>query len=134
MKASKALFFAILLAVPSTGTGCAYRLYRMVPSSQERIKIIASAPQDYVISVDTGKAEELQVPTDGRVDISIPSYRPTCGIYLFNEIKVGGGVDRSNNWYVSASRAGNPVRRLSLRQIRKLPVDESGYHLLQLSK
>jgi hypothetical protein len=116
------------------GTSCAYRLYGSFPPSQERIKIIATAPQEYVLSVDTGEVTEIKVPADGRVLASVPTYRPRCGVYLFNEIKVSGGGAPLKNWHVSATHAGRTVRTLSLRQVRDLPVDEAGYHLQKLSK
>ncbi len=116
------------------GTSCAYRLYGSFPPSQERIKIIASAPQEYVLAVDTGEVTEIQVPADGRVLAGVPAYRPRCGVYPFNEIKVGGFGDPLKNWHISATHAGRTVRKLSLRQVRALPVDEAGYRLLKLAR
>jgi hypothetical protein len=59
---------------------------------------------------------------------------PTCGVYLFNLVKVGGGDDPLRVWNISVVRNGKVVRQLSLRKVRELATDQQGYYLLQVSK
>jgi hypothetical protein len=128
------VFLRILIAglFVASSTGCAYRLPAMRPASREPIRIIAATPDQYAFRVYTGTMKEYEVPHDGRVIADIPAYRPTCGVYLFNVVRVSGGDDRLRTWNISVIRNGRVVREFSLRQIRKLATDEQEYHLLQI--
>ena len=75
--------------------------------------------------------KQYWVPHDGRVKIGIPSYRPGCGVYLFDAIKVGGYTDALKSWSISVSRNGKTVSKLSLRAIQKFPTDEAGYRMVK---
>lgn len=140
---------ATLLAV--TSMGCAYRLYPPVPPSEEHVKLVAKSPERYVIHVqELTTAGEQQnpdapavvhvvrnydVPADGRVTIKVPSYRPYCGVYLFNLIKVGGGGDDALKlWEVTVLSDVRGVRTLSLKELKHLPMDSSGYHILRIKE
>jgi hypothetical protein len=74
------------------------------------------------------------VPHDGRIKVGIPSYRPRCGVYLFDAIKVGGYGDPLNSWIVSVTHNGKTVRTQSLRVTRKSPTDEAGYHIVRIGQ
>ena len=74
-------------------SGCAYRLPPPVPPSQDRVRIVATDPQQYVLRVETETTAVIQVPADDRVTIGVPWHRKSCSVYLFNQIKVGGGGD-----------------------------------------
>ena len=113
--------------------GCAYRLYGPIPPSQELVQIVAKTPDQYAVQVDTGSLDhQYEVPRDGRVRIAIPSYRFPCGVYLFNALKVGGYDDPLEAWSVSITRNGRTVRKLSVRAVLKLSIDQGGYHILKL--
>jgi hypothetical protein len=86
------------------------------------------------VQVNTGAVKQYDVPHDGRVAIDIPSYRPPCGVYLFNAIKVGGDGDPLKTWTVSITRNGKTFRKQSLRVTQKTPTDEAGYHLVKIAK
>jgi hypothetical protein len=122
----------ICLVIPLAG--CAYRLPAIAPSSQELIRIVADAPEQYTVQVNTGTVREYEVQHDGRIKVGIPSYRPTCGVYLFDAIKVGGYVDPLNSWIVSVNHNGKTVRKQSLRVTQKSPTDEAGYHLVRIAQ
>jgi hypothetical protein len=113
---------------------CAYRLPVVAPASHERIHIVSDAPDQYTVQVDTGTIREYDVPDDGRINIEIPSYRPSCEVYLFNAIKVRGYGDPLSSWIVSVSRNGKTVRKQSLRVTQKSPTDEGGYHLVRIAQ
>jgi hypothetical protein len=112
--------------------GCAYRLPPVTPASQELIHIVANAPEQYAVEVNTGTVREYDVPNDGRIKIGIPPYRLNCGVYLFDAIKVGGYGDPLNNWIVSITRNGKTIHKQSLRVTRKSPTDEAGYHIVKI--
>ena len=115
-------------------SSCAYRLPAFVPPSQELIRITANAPEQYAVQVNTGTMTDYDVQHDGRLKIGVPSYRPSCGVYLFNAIKVGGyGDDPLKTWSLSISRNGKTVRNLSLRDMQKFPTDEAGYHIVKMA-
>jgi hypothetical protein len=125
---------ASLICLVTTLAGCAYRLPAIAPPSQELIRIVANAPEQYTVQVNTGTVREYDVPHDGRIKVGIPSYRPSCGVYLFNAIKVGGYVDPLNSWIVSVTHNGKTVRKQSLRGTQKSPTDEAGYHIVRIAE
>jgi hypothetical protein len=112
--------------------GCAFRLPGLTPPSAERLRIMATAPEMYAVHLETHQATDLPVPPDGRLTVTIPSYRATCGVYLFNSIKLKGENDPLRSWSISVKRSGKTVRKLSVRQLRKLPVDSDGYRLVRI--
>lgn len=122
-----------LIGAVLTLPGCAYRLY-MAPPSQRLIRIVADSPEKYSVQVNTGTVKEYDVPHDGRITVQIPAYRPPCGVYLFNAIKVGGYGDPLNNWIVSITRNGKMVRKQSLGAMQKSPTDDAGYHIVKFAK
>jgi hypothetical protein len=115
-----------LISTVLTLAGCAYRLPTIAPPSQQLVRIVAIAPEQYSVQVKTGTPNEYDVPLDGRIKVGIPSYRPSCGVYLFNAIKVRGYGDPLKSWTVSVTRHGKTVRKQSLRATQKSPTDEAG--------
>jgi hypothetical protein len=122
------LLIGLVLAL----TGCAYRLPAFAPPSQELVRIVASTPEQYTVQVNTGTVNDYEVPNDGRIKVGIPPYRSSCGVYLFNAVKVGGFGDPLKSWTVSINRNGEPVRTLSLRATQKLPTDDAGYRIVRI--
>jgi hypothetical protein len=64
----------------------------------------------------------------------VPSYRRPCGVYLFDAIQVGGYGDPLTDWTVSITRNGKTVHKQSLRATQKAPTDDSGYHIIKLTR
>jgi hypothetical protein len=122
-----------LISAVLTLAGCAYRLPVASPPSRQLIRIVANAPEQYTVKVSTGTVNQYDVPRDGRIEIGIPSYRRSCGVYLFDKIKVGGYGDPFNHWIVSITRNGKTVRTQSLRATQKSPTDEAGYHIIRIA-
>ena len=123
-----------LITAVLTLAGCAYRLPTIAPPSQQLVRIDATAPEQYTVQVNAGTVKEYDVPHDGRIKVGIPSYRPSCGVYLFNAIKVRGYGDPLKGWIVSVTRNGKTVRRQSLRVTQKSPTDEAGYHIVRIAQ
>jgi hypothetical protein len=86
------------------------------------------------VQVNTGTVREYDVPRDGRIKVGIPSYRRSCGVYLFNAIKVGGYAKPLNGWLVSIIHNGKTVRKQSLEVTQKSPTDEAGYHIVKIAQ
>lgn len=128
-----ALMFS-LLGVVLMQAGCAYRLYVATPASHGLIRIVADSPEQYSVQVNTETVKQYDVPHDGRIAVDIPSYRPPCGVYLFNAVKVGGDGDPLKTWTVSITRNGKTVHKQSLRATQKSPTDEAGYHIVRIAK
>lgn len=124
---------AFLIGSALALSGCAFRLPAVVPPSQEMIRISSTAPEQYTVKVNTGTVTDFDVPHDGRLKVGVPPYRARCGVYLFNAIKVGGYGDPLKAWRLSISRNGKTVRNLSLRDMRRLPADEAGYHIVKMA-
>lgn len=112
--------------------GCSYRMPAPTAPSEELIRLIAKAPQQYSLQVSTRAVNEHDVPPDGRLKISVPGYRRACGVYLFDAVKVGGYGDPLKAWNLTISRRGNVVRKLSLDALRSLATDEAGYRMLRV--
>lgn len=131
--------------------GCAYRLYAPLPPSTERLRVVANNPEHYRLhiqerAIPEDKSErtphtrvfhetDYAIPSNGLVTITIPAYRPDCGVYLFNWVKVGGGGDSTLKlWELTVLSEMRPVRVLSLNQVRDLPSDTAGYRLISVSQ
>lgn len=124
---------ASLVCLVITLEGCAYRLPPITPPSQELIRIVAGAPEQYTVQLNTGTVREYEVAHDGRIKVGIPAYRLSCGVYLFDAIKVGGYADPLSSWIVSVTHNGKTVHRQSLRAMQKSATDEAGYHILRVA-
>jgi len=64
---------------------------------------------------------------------SVPSYRRSCGVYLFDEIKIGGESDPLQQWRILVIRNGQTIRKVTLRELGSLSMDKAGYHLLMVN-
>ena len=122
-----ALGFAVL-------SGCAYRLPVSNVPSQQHLMIIARSPERYVVRVKASDTAEFPVASDGRVAIDVPRLPRACSVYLFDRIRISGGVKPLTAKSVQLFDSGNIAARLSLAEIAKLPSDASGYHILKMKK
>jgi len=122
-----ALGFAVL-------SGCAFRLPVSNIPSQQHLIIVASSPHRYSVRVKAYDAVEFPVSSDGRVTIDVPRLPRACSVYLFDKIRISGGVKPLTAKSFQLLDTGNVVARLSLAEIEKLPSDRSGYHILKMTK
>jgi hypothetical protein len=129
---SRIALVAFLACLISIMSACAYRLPPFVPPTTELVKIVATVPEQYVVNANMGEATSLNVPHDGRVSITVPPYR-SCGVYLFNIIKVRQVNVLPKEWAITVSRDRETVRKVSLSKLRKLPTDQDGYRILKIN-
>ena len=125
---------AALCALAVSHLGCTYALLGPVPSSTRKVKLVSNVPSTYDIQMDLREPWEYHTDSEGKVDITLPAYRPPCKVYLFNIVKVGGGREYPGHWRVKIISQGKTLHRLSIRDIDRLPVDSEGYHVLRLKK
>jgi hypothetical protein len=111
--------------------GCSYRLPVITPASQQRFKVLAKSPELYAIRVHSDQTADYPAASDGTVIVNVPAYRPSCGVYLFDKIKVGGGNVDLN---FSLMRQGKVVQRFSFAQIRRLRINADGAHLIMATQ
>jgi len=113
--------------------GCAYRLYAPSPPVSERIRIIGESPDRFSVRVNAGYVSDYPVPKDGRITVTIPGERPSCGVYFFNMIKVGGGNYRKQTSVITVTEGSKTVQEFSRKQLAALNTDSAGYRLLTIS-
>ena len=111
---------AMLITVDA---GCAYRLHPPSPPFQQRLRVIADAPDTYVIRV---QAKAYAVPADGHVTFTMALPRQACSVYLFDKIPIRRPPNPTTQKALSIVFGGSAVRRLSMRDIAALPKDADG--------
>ena len=115
-------------------TGCiSFALLARNTPSQQAIRLLATAPENYSIRVDSGTSSEQAVGRDGRVTVNVPSLPRGCDVYFFN-IKVGGAERPLDQKVIQVVRGVDIVKKLSLNDLTKLPIDSEGYRLLRINK
>jgi hypothetical protein len=115
-------------------SGCAYRLPAYNVPSQQRLMIVASSPERYVVRIQAYNITEFPVASDGRVTIDIPTLPRGCGVYLFDRIRISGGAQPLTTRAIHLVDHGSFAAKLSLAEIAKLPVGADGYHVLVLKR
>ena len=71
------------------------------------------------------------MPADGRVVVNVPALERGSATYLFGLVK----VKESSPYDVPAihiRRGEHTIRKLSINDLAKLPVDEQGYRLVRI--
>ena len=120
------IFFALHLIFLS---GCALALRPYNAPSTQKLCLQTQKPTDYSIRV--ADAVIFPVPRDGRVSFEVPSLQHGCDAYLFGALKVRDGSPE-NVRAIHVIKNGKVVRKFSLSELGKLPVDCEGYHVLVL--
>jgi hypothetical protein len=118
------IFFALQLMFL---TGCALALRPYNAPSTQKLSLQTQKPTDYSIRV---AAEVIvPVPGDGRVSFEVPSLQHGCDAFLFGALNVRDGSPE-NVRAIHVIKGGKVVRKFSLSELGKLPVDSEGYHIL----
>lgn len=110
-------------------TGCVPALRPYNTPSQQKLDVRIATPTNCVVRV--ADAQTLPVAADGRVTFEVPRLPRGCDTYLFGVVKVADGSPE-NVRAIHVLRNGKIVRKLSLTQLGRLPVDVEGYHILVL--
>ncbi|EEF59384.1 hypothetical protein Cflav_PD2228 [Pedosphaera parvula Ellin514] len=107
--------------------GCVQVLRPYNQASQQKFRVKSAMPLHYTISV--ANESEYRVAADGRVIVDVPQLQRGCDTYLFDIVKISDGSPY-NLRVIQLKSNNHVVRKLSLNDVAKLPVDEKGYHLL----
>jgi hypothetical protein len=105
-------------------TGCAYALRPYNSPSQQRLQVISTSPERWVIRV--AEIKNYPVGTNGYVTFDVPRLPRGCAVYLFGVVKIADARSEDVR-AIQLVRDGTLVRKLSLRQIYHLPTDGHGY-------
>src|SRR5262249_25039087 len=117
----------LLVALALLESDCAYRLPPHIPPSRQRLRILAPVPTDYTVRVTDGA--DYRPSPDGRVVVEIPAQRASCGVYLFDVIKIRGSKLPVE---VAIIKQGKKVRTVQMADLHKLARDEEGYSVVKM--
>ncbi len=120
---------ALLLVACAALCGCVHALKPYNQPSEEKLRIQTTNPQELVVQID--ERAGTPVPADGRVVVNVPALERGCATYLFGVVK----VKESSPYDVPAiqvRRGEHTIRKLSINELAKLPVDEQGYRLVRV--
>jgi hypothetical protein len=113
------------LCLPWLATGCVYSLHPYKSPSQHKICIQGASPERFVVRV--ADRQIYPVAIDGRVRIDIPQLPRGCAVSLFGVFKLSDSGPEDVR-AIHLLKDGTVVRMISLKQLRKFPVDSDGYH------
>jgi hypothetical protein len=111
-------------------SGCVYSLGVSLPTPVQ-MRVASSQPQQHVVRVTRGEQADFPVAPDGAVTFTVPGGYSDCSVYLFGVVEVSDGSGEGVP-VVELRRDERVVRKLSLRQIAKLPADEAGFRVVRL--
>ena len=113
-----------------TLSGCVLALPTYNRPSQEKVLVRGRTQGAYSIHIDTEDGGDFPVSPDGRVLLDVPTLPRFCSL-IFLVFPLTDGRPESQKVF-QVLRDGHVVKTLSLRQLRRLRVDEAGYHRLEL--
>lgn len=118
----------ILLSCCVLVSGCAKALLISNTPSQEKLRVLSANAEKYTITV--AEKTVYPVPRDGRVSMEIPRLPSGDATYV-----LGVKMASASSYDVPAihlKRDGRTVRKISLNDVAKLPVDDQGYRVLKV--
>lgn len=121
----------LLLIMGVVLCGCVHALRPYNQPSEQKLRIQSPTPQEFVIRV--GEQMSTPVPADGRVTIMVPALERGCATYLFGVLKIKDSSPCDVR-AIHVNKGQRTIQKLSLNELAKLPVDESGYRLVKVEK
>jgi hypothetical protein len=119
-----------LLSICVLVSGCAIALLESNATSQEKLRIACARPEEFTILV--AEKANYPVPPDGRTTLEIPRLPSGCATYLLGARVAGESIYDAPA--IRLKRDGRTVRKLSLDDLAKLPVDEQGFRVLKVKR
>jgi hypothetical protein len=123
------IIVAILGAAVIALFGTIQAMEKGSPPLQYRLLLSGSAT-NYEIRVTWPITNEFAVSKTGEAVIDVPALPHGCSLICLG-VKLTDGSPRTRN-VIDVVRSGNVVRRLSLRDLDRLPADASGARKLEL--
>ena len=110
--------------------GCVLALPLYNKPFEERLILVSESPSAYKVVIDESDLEPIEVPADGRLLLRFPVLPRECSTYLLG-VRIR---DRSveSRKLIHFVRNGIVVRRMSVKQLRRRPMDPLGYHRVRL--
>ncbi len=106
--------------------------YASIPPFEQKLRLIATAPEDYTVRVSSQKAVPLSVSSDGRITFFVPRRSGGGATYLLKiRIARTSGAEAK---YVFIVRGKSLIKKLSVSDLKKLPKDNDGYSLLRINE
>jgi hypothetical protein len=121
--------FILTLCLALFATACVNQLHPYNTPSQQKLRVQSPSPERYMVRV--ADIHDYPLSSDGHVTFDVPQLPRGCTVRLFGLVKVRD--TRSEDVRaIHVMRDGAVVRRLSLTDIARLPVDSAGYHIVDL--
>src|SRR5436190_6849482 len=120
-----------LLVLTILTSGCVTARKGSSPT-ELRLRLQTRSPENFRVRVATpSTTNDFVVANDGRVNVHVPAMGPGCSSHLFGVIQV---YDKSPfAWrVVHVLRGDEVIRRLSLKQVARLPQDSHEYHMVKI--
>jgi hypothetical protein len=111
------------------GNGCVIVRKGSNEPVEAKVRIESQALEGLHIHIE--KQEDVPVPFDGRVVVSIPQFPPACETRLFGWIRIN---DEAAKRLVYVKRGDRVVKKISLDDFERLPVDGDGYRIMKAGK
>jgi len=121
---------AILLTGALALAGCVLALPAYNQPFQEKVAVISPSPEAVQVRIDGSQQESIRVPADGRTIVQIPVLPRECSTYLLVLRIKDRSVEARK--LIEFVRDGGVVKKISVNDLRRLPVDPAGYHELKL--
>jgi hypothetical protein len=96
-----------------------------------KLAIKGTEPQQCLVRVGLAHQPDYPVGPDGLVVFTVPAFRHTSDVYLFDVIKMRDG-SAEHVRIIQVHRGERLLRRLSLAQIASLPKDGKGYAVVHI--
>jgi hypothetical protein len=122
-------FLGSLIAGCVALSGCVYADGPYNEPSQERLKLESRSPQAYTVQV--ANKVDIPVSADGRIILNVPRFQRAHKTYLFGVAKVRDSSPEDTP-AISLKKEGRTVRKFSLNDLKKLPMDSDGYRLIRV--
>lgn len=128
------LISCLVTALTCFTAGCAIHCGPVQTVPPQKLHVMAATPSIYTVRVVTGDKEHIDtpVPPDGRLAFDVPVGSRLCTPYLFGVIKVGWPTPVEERRVIRVMRGERTVRKLSARDIARLPSDADGIGALKI--
>jgi hypothetical protein len=120
-----------LVTLLALSSGCVYALRTGSQPTEVKLRLVTPQPQRHSIRIGSDNPIERAVPENGKVAFTVPPLYGACDVYLCGFIKTSDGSPEKIS-VIELRRSGKMIRKLSLAQISKLPMDQDGYKLLKV--
>ena len=127
----RALAFLALLPLVFVASGCVTALHEASKPAEIKLHVLTGQPQRLTVRVALEPPVDYPVASDGRVAFTVPRFSHGFDVYVFGFIKTRDGSAECVR-VVEVRRGDRVLRKFSLSQIARLPIDEAGYRIVKI--